>query len=164
MLMGTPERWTLNHAHQEIKQLHGKVDEILLTMKADKEERKADKEKREKADEKREKADEKREKADEERAKTKKAKEERKAKERKAKEDTDKENMKQLSNALLQLPLRLNASADHLEKSSKELKLAADIAEAAIKIALPVLPSSAGPPSSAGSSSAAGPSSSAGSA
>ena len=150
MLMGTPERWTLNHAHQEIKQLHGKVDEILLTMKADKEERKADKEKREKADE--------------ERAKTKKAKEERKAKERKAKEDTDKENMKQLSNALLQLPLRLNASADHLEKSSKELKLAADIAEAAIKIALPVLPSSAGPPSSAGSSSAAGPSSSAGSA
>ena len=157
MLMGTPERWTLNHAHQEIKQLHGKVDEILLTMKADKEERKADKEKREKADEKREKADE-------ERAKTKKAKEVRKAKERKAKEDTDKENMKQLSNALLQLPLRLNASADHLEKSSKELKLAADIAEAAIKIALPVLPSSAGPPSSAGSSSAAGPSSSAGSA
>ena len=150
MLQGTPERWGLNHAHQEIKQLHGKVDEILLTMKADKEERKADKEKREKADE--------------ERAKTKKAKEERKAKERKAKEDTDKENMKQLSNALLQLPLRLNASADHLEKSSKELKLAADIAEAAIKIALPVLPSSAGPPSSAGSSSAAGPSSSAGSA
>jgi type II secretory ATPase GspE/PulE/Tfp pilus assembly ATPase PilB-like protein len=150
MLMGTPERWGLNHAHQEIKQLHGKVDEILLTMKADKEERKADKEKREKADE--------------ERAKTKKAKEVRKAKERKAKEDTDKENMKQLSNALLQLPLRLNASADHLEKSSKELKLAADIAEAAIKIALPVLPSSAGPPSSAGSSSAAGPSSSAGSA
>ena len=150
MLMGTPERWTLNHAHQEIKQLHGKVDEILLTMKADKEERKADKEKREKADE--------------ERAKTKKAKEERKAKERKAKEDTDKENMKQLSNALLQLPLRLNASAAHLELSSKELKLAADIAEAAIKIALPVLPSSAGPPSSAGSSSAAGPSSSAGSA
>jgi type II secretory ATPase GspE/PulE/Tfp pilus assembly ATPase PilB-like protein len=150
MLMGTPERWGLNHAHQEIKQLHGKVDEILLTMKADKEERKADKEKREKADE--------------ERAKTKKAKEERKAKERKAKEDTDKENMKQLSHALLQLPLRLNASADHLEKSSKELKLAADIAEAAIKIALPVLPSSAGPPSSAGSSSAAGPSSSAGSA
>jgi hypothetical protein len=150
MLMGTPERWGLNHAHQEIKQLHGKVDEILLTMKADKEERKADKEKREKADE--------------ERAKTKKAKEVRKAKERKAKEDTDKENMKQLSHALLQLPLRLNASADHLEKSSKELKLAADIAEAAIKIALPVLPSSAGPPSSAGSSSAAGPSSSAGSA
>ena len=150
MLMGTPERWGLNHAHQEIKQLHGKVDEILLTMKADKEERKADKEKREKADE--------------ERAKTKKAKEERKAKERKAKEDTDKENMKQLSNALLQLPLRLNASAAHLELSSKELKLAADIAEAAIKIALPVLPSSAGPPSSAGSSSAAGPSSSAGSA
>lgn len=150
MLMGTPERWGLNHVHQEIKQLHGKVDEILLTMKADKEERKADKEKREKADE--------------ERAKTKKAKEERKAKERKAKEDTDKENMKQLSNALLQLPLRLNASAAHLELSSKELKLAADIAEAAIKIALPVLPSSAGPPSSAGSSSAAGPSSSAGSA
>jgi len=150
MLQGTPERWGLNHAHQEIKQLHGKVDEILLTMKADKEERKADKEKREKADE--------------ERAKTKKAKEERKAKERKAKEDTDKENMKQLSNALLQLPLRLNASAAHLELSSKELKLAADIAEAAIKIALPVLPSSAGPPSSAGSSSAAGPSSSAGSA
>ena len=150
MLMRTPERWGLNHAHQEIKQLHGKVDEILLTMKADKEERKADKEKREKADE--------------ERAKTKKAKEVRKAKERKAKEDTDKENMKQLSHALLQLPLRLNASADHLEKSSKELKLAADIAEAAIKIALPVLPSSAGPPSSAGSSSAAGPSSSAGSA
>jgi type II secretory ATPase GspE/PulE/Tfp pilus assembly ATPase PilB-like protein len=150
MLMGTPERWGLNHAHQDIKQLHGKVDEILLTMKADKEERKADKEKREKADE--------------ERAKTKKAKEERKAKERKAKEDTDKENMKQLSNALLQLPLRLNASAAHLELSSKELKLAADIAEAAIKIALPVLPSSAGPPSSAGSSSAAGPSSSAGSA
>ena len=150
MLMGTPERWGLNHAHQEIKQLHGKVDEILLTMKADKEERKADKEKREKADE--------------ERAKTKKAKEVRKAKERKAKEDTDKENMKQLSNLLLQFPLRLNASADHLEKSSKELKLAADIAEAPIKIALPVLPSSAGPPSSAGSSSAAGPSSSAGSA
>ena len=72
-----------------------------------------------------------------------------------AQDKVDKENatanMKQLSDALLLIPLSLKASADHL-------KVAADQAEAAIRIfSLPVPPSSTG-----SSSSAAGPPASAG--
>merc|ERR1740139_834346 len=89
------------------------------------------------------------------------AKLEERAKAKEGKEKADKENaeanMKKLSEALLKIPLQLKASADHLKESGKELAVAADKAEIAILLALPVLPP---PPQSAGSSSSAGPASS----